>query len=353
MALPLNQASPVFKEILAELALLEERMLAHPEALQDEQFIAETYKWIFSITQVAFDCFVWGDSTRPQFVDIVGPTKKWGGDNTDAFYQYCPIDPTRTYWVRGRSGDAVYLSLTVYGGPNDGRYSERIIGSLNDRELDVNDRGEFRFWISATPQDGPGILIEADAVAAITRDYLADPTNGERTRWQIACGDDCAPWRETPADLTRRMTAALTWIRDQAAIVPIPLGVRNRVDPPYPVPSTTFGWAAGDAAYAMGSFGLSSGQSLVLRGVSPECAFWNLCCWNPYLHTYNAAHDRVSINSETIQLEADGSWEIVVSDHDPDHPNWVCTQGHSEGLLWFRWFLPATTPAPITVEVRG
>ena len=31
-------------------------------------------------------------------------------------------------------GDAVYLSLTVYGGPNDGRYSERIVGAVNSRD---------------------------------------------------------------------------------------------------------------------------------------------------------------------------------------------------------------------------
>ena len=30
---------------------------------------------------------------------------------------------TRTYRVHGRMGDAVYLSLCVYGGPTDGRWS--------------------------------------------------------------------------------------------------------------------------------------------------------------------------------------------------------------------------------------
>src|ERR1019366_4872900 len=70
---------------------------------------------------------------RPRFVDIVGPYRKWGGDNSDAFYQFAPIDPSRTYRVRGLIGDAVYLSLTVYGGPDDGRYSERIVGSVNNR----------------------------------------------------------------------------------------------------------------------------------------------------------------------------------------------------------------------------
>jgi hypothetical protein len=52
------------------------------------------------VLQVAFDVYVWADPDRPRFVDIVGPYKKWGGDNADAFYQFAPIDPRRTYRVR-------------------------------------------------------------------------------------------------------------------------------------------------------------------------------------------------------------------------------------------------------------
>ena len=83
------------------------------------------------------------------------------------------------------------------------------------------------------------------------------------------------------------------------------------------MPTTTFGWAAGDAAYAMGTYELADDQALVIRGRSPECAFWNLCLWNPFLHIYNADYDRVTINGGQVQYEDDGSWTIVVSARDP------------------------------------
>ena len=54
---------------------------------------------------------LWADTARPRFVEIVGPYKKWGGDNADAFYCYAPIDPARTYRVTIEPGDAVYLSI--------------------------------------------------------------------------------------------------------------------------------------------------------------------------------------------------------------------------------------------------
>ncbi|HEX8802582.1 MAG TPA: hypothetical protein VF743_00270, partial [Acidimicrobiales bacterium] len=158
-----NRASAVFHEVLDELRSLEGRMLTSPNAIADEQFTVETYRWILSIAQVAFDCFVWGDRDNPRFVDIVGPYKKWGGDNADAFYQWVPLDPTRTYRVTGRRGDAVYLSLTVYGGPDDGRYSDRIVGTVNDRMVDVADDGTFEIILSPEPHDGTWLKLEPDA----------------------------------------------------------------------------------------------------------------------------------------------------------------------------------------------
>src|ERR1700722_6963888 len=135
---PLTAA--VFHELIDELAALEGR-LQLPDIPLDELSVLEGYKWIFTILAVGLDAQVWADPGRPRFVDIVGPYRKWGGDNADAFYQYAPIDPERTYVVTGRKGDADYLSLTVYGGPSDGRYSERIVGTINDRGPEFADAG--------------------------------------------------------------------------------------------------------------------------------------------------------------------------------------------------------------------
>src|ERR1700686_108111 len=141
------RTAAVFHELIDELRALEGR-LSLPDIALDETSVLEGYKWIFSILAVGLDAHVWADAARPRFVDIVGPSRKWGGDNADAFYQYAPIDPSRTYEVTGRKGDADYLSLTVYGGPSDGRYSERIVGTVNDRALEFSDDGSFSLVLS-------------------------------------------------------------------------------------------------------------------------------------------------------------------------------------------------------------
>ena len=345
------ETSAVFADLLDEVRGLEAKLFEGPNAPQDEQSILEGYKWIFSILQVACDVYVWADTANPRFVDIVGPYKKWGGDNADAFYQYAPIDPTRTYRVRGKMGDAVYLSLTVYGGPDDGRYSERIVGTVNDRAVDVAPDGTFELVLSPDPHEGTWLKLEPDAVCAITRDYVIDPVNDRRVEWHIEAEDQPATVRDTDADLARRFRAARTWVHEQAQIVPLALGDPNTVDEPYPVPQQTFGWAAADAAYAMGSFDLADDEALVIEGRSPKSAFWNACLWNQFLHTYNYDYERVTINGGQISYEPDGSWTIVVAHHDPGHPNWVSTAGHPRGRIWFRWFYPVETPARPTTRV--
>lgn len=333
------------------LTTLDDELVEGDRALRDEASQLEVHRWIFSTLQVALDTQVWADADKPRFVDIVGPYKKWGGDNPDAFYQYTPLDPALTYRVTGHPGDAVYYSFSVYGGPDDGRYSERMVGWVNDRDLTPGPDGTVTFTLSPDPFDGPGVTLEPDAVAGITRDYLDDRRTGERMTWHIECLNGSDTYEQHDADMARRFTNAATWLREQVAMVPVWPGEPNEVQEPYPVPTATFGWAAGDAAYAMGRFSLTNDEALVIEGRSPACAFWNLCLWNSLLHSYNSDYDQVSINGSQVELDEDGSWRIVVSDHDPGVPNWVATQGHQEGLLWFRWFLPEATPERPTTRV--
>jgi hypothetical protein len=342
--------SAVFHELIDELRGLEGR-LRLPDVPLDEFSVLEGYKWIFTILAVGLDAQMWADPGRPRFVDIVGPNRKWGGDNADAYYQYAPIDPLRTYTVTGRKGDAAYLSLTVYGGPSDGRYSERIVGTVNDRSVGMADDGTFSITLSPDHHPGAWVKLEPDSVCAITRDYLADPIHGRRAEWHIEAHDPPPARRDSDADLARRLRATLTWVRDQAAIVPIPLGAPNSIDEPYPVPSQTFGWAAGDAAYAMGSYALDEDESLVIEGSSPPCAFWNVCLWNQFLHTYDYDYERVTLNGSQVVYEPDGSWRLVVAQRDPGQANWISTAGHHRGRIWFRWFLPDSTPERPTTRV--
>ena len=77
---------------------------------------------------------------------------------------------------------------------------------------------------------------------------------------EITAIDPPSSYLDGDTDLARRFRAARTWVRDQSEMVPLPLGEPNTIDTPYPVPTKTYGWAAGDAAYAMGTYSWKTGR---------------------------------------------------------------------------------------------
>ena len=263
--------------------------------------------------------------------------------------------PTRTYRVRGEKGDAVYLSLTVYGGPDDGHYSERIVGTVNDRDA----RHRAGRHVRARPQPGAGttgtwLQLEPDAVC---RDHARLPRRpGARPARSSGTSSPSTRRRRTGSTTTPSWPAASAppsrGCGTRPKIVPLALGEPNTVDEPYPVPQQTFGWAAGDAAYAMGSFDLADDEALVIEGRSPECAFWNLCLWNPFLHTYNYDYERVDDQRRAAAVRAPTARGRSSSPTVTPAIRTGCRPaGHPRGRIWFRWFYPSETPARPTTRV--
>ena len=110
------------------------------------------------------------------------------------------------------------------------------------------------------------------------------------------------------------------------------------------VPDATYGWAAKDADYAMGTFDLADDEQLVIEGRSPECAYWGCMLWNPFMQTFDYRYQRIGINGEQATYEADGSWRLVVAARVSGRPNWLSTAGHRTGVVFFRWFLAEKIP---------
>src|SRR5260370_34438058 len=96
------ETTGVVQELLELFGSLDARFLTGDRAVTEDQQVLEGYKWMFSILQVALDCYVWADPANPRFVEIVGPYKKEGGDNADPDYHDAPCDPAQTHPGRGR-----------------------------------------------------------------------------------------------------------------------------------------------------------------------------------------------------------------------------------------------------------
>ncbi|MFP6626847.1 MAG: DUF1214 domain-containing protein [Deltaproteobacteria bacterium] len=345
------ETGKAFNELLDTVRSFEGHFLAGPNAVTAQADVLDGYVWATTMLRVGLDVYLWADPLRPEFKNILSPTKRWGGDNADAHYMLAAIDGEHSYRIRGRRGDACYLSITVYGGPRNGDYgAQHTVATLNHRDMEIEADGSFEIVLGGEKQEGNWLGLSDDSVFVITRDYMTDSVNGRRTEWVIEAVETAPPPRSNDAEMAARFRAVARFLKDQLSFQPIPLPPANTMQDPVPA-QTTFGWPAGDAIYAMGSFDLADDEALVIKGHSPQCAFWNVCLWNPFLHSYDYRSERVTLNTAQCSYADDGSWTIVISPEDPGHPNWISTAGRRSGLVWFRWFLVDELPAPLETEV--
>ena len=155
-------------------------------AVTDDRHIADGYRMLATTLGVAFDTYLFAEPSRPMFVAVNTPfrrDRRWGGDNTDAYYYICPVDPERRYRISGNRGDSVYFSLTAYNEPSPGAWSDRVVAIVRDDDLEIDADGNFSFELGPTP----------DAAVLMTRDYQADPLTGRPVSWQIEALDEPEP----------------------------------------------------------------------------------------------------------------------------------------------------------------
>ena len=361
-----HESTTAWKELLATIGDLDRSFLEGDRAVTDDRHIADGYRMLATTLGVAFDTYLFPEPGHPQFVAVNTPfrrDRRWGGDNTDAYYFMCPVDPNRRYRISGNKGDSVYFSVTAYNEPSPGAWADRVVAIVRDTDLDVDTDGNFSFEFPPTP----------DAAVLMTRDYQADPLTGRPVVWQIEALDEPDPIRHGDAETAASLRAAATWLRTMFAIVPLAVGDRvsdkngarhalghetahaaNQFADPYQVPDANFGWSARDACYSYGSFVLDDDEALVITHRPPPCRFWNMVVWNQFMATYGASEGpdaRCSVNGHSAVLNSDGSVTIVLSHRTTAHPNSLTTLGYPRGNLAFRWFLPEGLPARPEVKL--
>src|SRR5437867_2327089 len=80
-ALMSSETTAAFHELIDLIRDADRVFLDGPRAVGEEVSVVEGYRWLTEILAVALECYLWADAERPAIVPIVGPTRKFGGDN--------------------------------------------------------------------------------------------------------------------------------------------------------------------------------------------------------------------------------------------------------------------------------
>ena len=198
-------------------------------------------------------------------------------------------------------------------------------------------RSYFEQAVSAQNDPATSVDLDIECLATDAKPPLSDATLAERMAEGI--------------DFLRQVTlgqnrfggpSPVPFVSDEPNVLPEPFSFR---DTGLPVPG------AADIHYAMCRWDLQPGQALVMRGTLPRAPFVNVMLWNAHMQTLEYRSRRSSLNAAQIELADDGSFEIWVSATDPGRPNWLDTEGHRRGSVFWRYLLPETDPPRATCEV--
>ena len=330
----------------------------------DDDILAEARLLLLHTLNHALDVWLGADPERPAFRRWHFPDKKLFGDNPDAIYYESPVSAEHSYRIKGNTDGATYTSFSVELEKKPGDRIGKLGATLNDSEFEVGSDGSYEIVASATPHEGNWLELAHDAVSITTRHYfeLENSVATDSLRHVSLTIEPVVPPGPAPHATDASVAASVRRVAEWMDRSVNPLGQDmsfswvSKIPNQLPAPSLDtgnedIGYAAMDNVYSMAPFVLKPDQALVIRGRWPKCRFANVVLWNRFLQTFDYRYRTVSRNRKQTELEADGSFKMILAHADPGLPNWLDTEGRMIGLIFWRFQLPEEEIEPLTTEV--
>jgi hypothetical protein len=345
-----------YRELLQTLQRIGDDYLSPAWGVTSGADIAEGYRALLHFLDVGIRLYFEGNPERPEFQPIVSPTIKIQGDNPDGLYFHTRIRGDRNYRIRGRRVGETYLSFTVHSGDGDGGWATGVDAEKNFRQITFAADGSYELLVGPAVAADRGLRTGPHSQEIVTRHYFEREHSAQldpelRPQLSIEALDAGAPpAAPDDAGIARRLRTVRNFL------------IANTTGRPRPDPAHMPAWfamapnqlgrparwtaqdggglGAVDNAYSAGRFALAPDQALVIEGRLPACVFANIVLWNRYLQSFDYRYRRISLNRKQMQLEADGSYRIVIAARDPGLPNWLSTEGRPSGTMFWRFLLP-------------
>ncbi|MFN8026793.1 MAG: DUF1254 domain-containing protein [Acidimicrobiia bacterium] len=300
----------------------------------NEREAADGHNYVVRVLQAACESAqLTFDPTRPAFMAMLESVRFLGAAGPDIDYDVAIVEPGVRHRVSGRRGGATFVGICVYAYGGASGASE-IVAST-DVDTILGGDGTFAYEFEH-PQ----------AARVIVRQYFHDRGTQPRGEWTIerldgvaATGPALAPLPTVPGVGARvaNIAETLRWNLQLNR-----LWTPERRDHPNEfVRQTADDIVAAvsnpDVVYATSWWKIAESERLVIDFTPPGTRYWALQLCDRWFQCF--PHRRTNLNDSQVTRNADGSVRIVVSDGDPGDSgeNWLDTNGHRTGVLFFRW----------------
>ena len=368
-----SKAHAAFHRLLDQLREAADEWLSPESGIDREIEVVEGLRNVIHLLSGGVDFYLEGDPEHPEFRPVVSPIRKFMGDNPDAVYFWARVRDDLGYRVRGVRKDECYISFTVHGRAADGSLgpvAEPVLADVNDRQFAVADDGRYEVILSheePARREHEGVPVNwielpKGAASLLTRHYFEvdeDKAPAVTRPREIEIEIDTltpSPVRppQNDDDFARRLDDVTAFVRGGKGLEmpdppPFVSTTPNKLGQPTVFRlSNSDSWGAVDIAYSMGPFDIRADEALVMEGTLPECAFANVVLWNRFLQAFEYRDRTVSLNRKQIRTDADGRYRVICSMRDPrpegSTDNWLDTEEHGRGTIFWRFLLPEGTP---------
>jgi hypothetical protein len=346
-----------FDQLMATLGELRATILG--DARSDLE-AAEGMRFILRALAMSQDVSGDGDPRAPHFARMDTKRRKIGGDNPDGEYDNVVWDGRTNYKITGNRGSVDHLSFTVLAVQPTGR--SKSIGYLNERDLDLDESGNFTLWLTAEKPDAPGNWIKTGPAAG-RGSMLVRQSLGDRSTEELATYEIDVVGRERydplPASTDAEVAQALQvvghalrgigllhhYVSPSLGEDPNVFKLSNSDDFGADISST-------DNLYVIGTYDFGADEALIIEVEPMDVRFWNLAIENPWHESVDYAQRKTSRTHEDVNVDPDGKIRFLVAHSRTDNSNYLETAGHSRGFMTFRWVGERDTKAPLPTVTR-
>ena len=344
-------------EVMKTLGQLRNTILNDAES---DREASEGMRFVLRTLSMASEVTGDGHPLVPHFARMDTRRRKIGGDNPNAEYDTMIWDGRINYRIQGNIGTVDHLSFTVMARQANGR--QKAVGYLNERDLDVDSKGNFTIWLSEKKPEGPGNWVETGASAGagsiLVRQYLGDRESEKLATYDVEVVgrkrfDPYPPTTDSEIaasirgvnDAIRGLGFLHRYVSPSLGEDPNSFKLRNSDDFGADISSV-------DNLYVIGTYDFGADEALLVEVESLDVRFWNFAIENPWHESVDYWTRKSARTHDEVRTDADGKIRFVIAHGRTDHPNYLETGGHSRGFMTFRWVGERETKAPLPKVTR-
>ena len=296
-----------------------------------------------------------GDPAAPAWTEWQQPWRKYGGDNPGTVYLSAPVSPRHQYRIRGPLAGAHYVGVQIH---------RQIQGfnapsaNISSADLTPGPDGRFELVIGGERPEGAAhwLPLQDDDYVAMVRVYSYEPW----TRWDVTIERIDGVAAEPLPAVERLAKAASYFEAEVLSSIELTELIRAGGTNTYGPPDATYRQPKyGDALFTTldntyeGFFvDLKPDEALLLHGRLPKAKYTSLVFYDRWWTTLDYPRLQCYLTDRDLVLNGDGTYDAVIAPADPGVPNWIDTQGLTQGVFVSRYLLAQEKLLPEASVVR-